>query len=93
MSLRYRVMHPRIIDGKKYGRFDVVDEADLPRHMIGTFLRAKLIEPWIEDLAPKVPSLSTMKRADLLALAEQSGVTVPSGAKVAEIRELLKEGT
>ncbi len=81
-------MHPRIIDGKKYGRFDVVDEADLPRHM-----RAKLIEPWIEDLAPKVPSLSTMKRADLLALAEQSGVTVPSGAKVAEIRELLKEGT
>ncbi len=44
-----------------------------------------------ESQAPAEPDdLDSMKKADLLALAEERGVELPDGAKVAEIRAALR---
>ena len=51
-------------------------------------MRARFIEP---AEAQKEPSLSDMKRTDLIALADERGVTVPTGLKVGDIRTLLEE--
>ena len=74
------------LNGRQVNRYDELP--NVPTHLQGSLLRAKFIEPL--EASKKGPSLASMKKAELLALADERGVTVPSGAKVADIRELLE---
>ena len=73
------------LNGRQVTRHDELP--NVPTHLQGSLLRAKFIEP-LE--AKKGPSLTTMKKAELVALAGERGVTVPSGSTVADIRTLLE---
>jgi len=81
----FRALQSFNLHGKKVVRGELL--TDVPLTNRGTLIRAKFIEPY----TPVGRDLSTMKKADLLEYAEQVGVDVPSDARVADIRELLKE--
>ena len=82
----FRALRTFRLNGRQVTRHDELP--NVPTHLQGSLLRAHFIEP-LEAKAG--PSLSKLKKADLLVLAEERGVTVPAGVKVAELRELLED--
>ena len=82
----FRALRTFRLNGRQVKRFDVIPT--VPTHLQGSLLRARFIEPFEATVEP---SIASMKKAELLELADDMGVTVPTGAKVADIRELLEE--
>ena len=80
----FRALRPFKLNGRNIRRGELVDQ--VPDHLEGTFLRAKFIEPY----KPEGVDLSKLTKTGLLQLAGNVGVEVPSGMRVADIRELLK---
>lgn len=79
----FRALRSFKLEGRQVTSGDLLPS--VPPSKEGSFLRAGFIEHADQ------PDLDTMKKTELLALAEERGVEVPAKARVAEIRELLKE--
>ena len=80
----FRALRPFKLNGRNIRRGELVDQ--VPASLEGTFLRAKFIEPY----QPEGVDLSKLTKTGLLKLADDLQVEVPSGMRVADIRELLK---
>ena len=80
----FRALRTFTLQGRRIARGEILET--VPAHLEGTFLRARFIEPHTVE----TPNLENLPKARLLELADELGVDVPSGLRVAEIRELLK---
>lgn len=78
----FRALRAFKLEGKQVTKHDLLPS--VPSHLEGTFLRAGFIEP-------AEPDLDKMTKPQLVALAAERGVELPAKAKVADIRDLLKE--